>query len=193
MFVHIPKTAGRSIAKGLFNRDRPKHITASELKRLAPIKFENYYTFAFVRNPWDRMVSFHSMLKTSQAGSHKALMRMCIERFGSNDFESFIRLVEFINHKDFSLKELGFESNYELHPQYVWLYEGSTLICDFVGRYENLLGEYNNLNLHAKQNNLPRLGVSLNRGLYQTHYTPYTRDLIGCIFSKDIHTFEYEF
>ena len=199
MFVHIPKCAGRSIAKGLLNRDRPLHITAFELQRLAPEKFAKYYKFAFIRNPWDRMVSFYSMLKTSPAGSHRSLMRECIKLFGSNDFSSFLSLVQMINDGDkYDLKSFGFESSYELHPQYFWVYDKSgNLICDFIGRYETLLGDYNNLckslGLADRVNQLPRLGVSKNRRTYQSHYDSYTRDIISCVFKKDIDTFSYEF
>ena len=86
IFVHIPKSGGTSVenALGLLADVRNEntetmfglikspalkkkvrstsflqHLTAKELRRLLPSQFSSYYRFAFVRNPWSRMVSLY--------------------------------------------------------------------------------------------------------------------------------------
>ena len=64
--VCIQKTASTSISKclqGPAGGDIPNHLTAVQLiSFLSPLVWSQYYTFAFVRNPWERLVSWHSMI-----------------------------------------------------------------------------------------------------------------------------------
>jgi hypothetical protein len=68
IFLHIPKTGGTTIKElfGIRQLDdpdpsivpSPQHLTSRQLReRLGDGKFEAYYKFTFVRNPWARMVS----------------------------------------------------------------------------------------------------------------------------------------
>ena len=94
LFVHVPKTAGSSIARALqplsdapdqrrANRLLPKlgvpvnwlpvrwrygrkHTTAQQMKEIFSARvFDEYFKFAFVRNPWDMMVSYYHFLMAS--------------------------------------------------------------------------------------------------------------------------------
>ena len=60
IFVHVPKTAGQAIHRSL-PRPRqnpwPTHTPRHEVK-------QDYFSFGFMRNPWDRMVSlYHFMIQ----------------------------------------------------------------------------------------------------------------------------------
>lgn len=61
-FIHIPRTGGTTILTHLseldpvrFNVDRP-HVTANQMLALDD-KFHDKYSFAFLRNPFQRLVS----------------------------------------------------------------------------------------------------------------------------------------
>src|SRR5881275_1899076 len=68
LFVHIQKTGGEtvgSILKKNVPDTRPfgaKHDFASSGKLKLGETWDNYFKFAFVRNPWDRLVSWYSMI-----------------------------------------------------------------------------------------------------------------------------------
>src|SRR5215212_1801647 len=74
IFIHIQKTGGVSISNLLrryiptTTRGRgPRHITARRALR----QVENpgdYFNFAFVRNPWDRLVSWYTMIDEARRG-----------------------------------------------------------------------------------------------------------------------------
>jgi hypothetical protein len=70
IFVHIQKTGGNAISTALGqNPDCPeKHFFARDLRELYCTDVWNaYFKFAFVRNPWDRLVSWWSMHITAKA------------------------------------------------------------------------------------------------------------------------------
>jgi len=100
-FIHVPKTGGTSVARALWRhadhadgywanrclaligihvnhyapvamrKFRP-HTPAEELRRNLPAGvFEGLFTFAFVRNPWDLLVSYYHFLRDAEGhGDH---------------------------------------------------------------------------------------------------------------------------
>ena len=65
IFIHIPRTSGTSIESAFkFNMDKVggKHLKASEIKKnIGNDKWNNYFKFSIVRNPWERFASMYSM------------------------------------------------------------------------------------------------------------------------------------
>ena len=54
-FVPIPKNAGESIKAnvGLWDYGN-RHLTSRELQLIDPVRWEEYFKMAVVRNPWGR-------------------------------------------------------------------------------------------------------------------------------------------
>jgi hypothetical protein len=96
IFVHIQKTAGSSIEAALRDHDPEagphlvggrRHVHAVELRDVVgPDVWGRYFKFAFVRNPWDRLLSWYQMCV--QAQQPNAFCRYV--RDGFPTFESFV-------------------------------------------------------------------------------------------------------
>ncbi len=145
LFIHIPKTAGQSI-EHIFLRqlglawetraplllrynDRPElgpsmlmHLKASEYARcryMTDEQFGAYFKFAFVRNPWDRMVSFYRYLGLSQ--------RM--------DFKPFV-MTTFRN-------QIWHSGGWFVGPQYQYVCnDEGEIVADFVGKFESIQSDF---------------------------------------------------
>jgi hypothetical protein len=92
-FIHIPKTAGTSIYDSLEMDSLPyTHAPARVLQSMYPAEYRDYFTFAFVRNPWDRFVSTFEFLKT---GSMWPAQQQWARRYiGDASFEDFVRRID---------------------------------------------------------------------------------------------------
>lgn len=63
IFIHIPKVAGISLIHALgFEHEHRWHMPLKYYQHISEEKFEQYFKFAFVRNPWDRVFSAYQFL-----------------------------------------------------------------------------------------------------------------------------------
>jgi hypothetical protein len=202
LFIHVDKAAGTSIQRALqpfagqragsrlrrrlvwlgtanrfFNLYRalefPEHVTALTVKKcLPPDLYSRLFKFAFVRNPWDRLVSRYSyLLRNEDHPRHKFVKAM-------NGFEDYL---------DWEIRR-GKMSQHD----YVCGANGGWLV-DFVGYYERLHEDFANVCARLKVDaQLPQANSSSHRN-YKTHYTPATREAVAKHFQRDIDLFGYEF
>jgi len=205
IFVHIPRTGGSSIEHALkifgvageektlqmFGRIKPgvrdkysflsnyyQHLTATNLKRILSEKnWNGYFKFAFVRNPWERMVSFYFnkdpdlIDEARQQGINLA----------DTTFEEFLSRIKQVNHV-YTLEQHKFIIN-----------ENGKLIVDFVGRFEDLGNDfkkiYERIGIHAKLGHYNR---SVHKP-YREYFNDETKEITRKMYEKDIEVFQYEF
>ena len=201
LFVHIEKAAGSSIQialrpfvgpplkdqhwrrrlvwLGRLNRlgfwramAFPEHTPASTVQRCLPADVYNgLFKFAFVRNPWDRVVSRYAhLLRSTDRRRHHMVRRM-------EKFEDFVA---------WEIQRGAFQH------KYVEDREGRSIV-DFVGRHERVADDFATVCARLSINaTLPHANVSRHED-YRTYYTPATRDLVAQHFARDIELFGYDF
>lgn len=136
LFVHVPKTAGKSIGHSIYGSDvNWNHWTAREIRQIiGRRKFNEYFKFAFVRDPWQRVYSAYLYLK--QGGS-------MIE---SDQWYANHVLVDYPTFEDFvvnGLKDRRIVNQVLFMPQHKFVCDLSgRLIIDYVGRFENIAADY---------------------------------------------------
>ena len=177
-FVHINKTGGSSIERAL---GLPfAHLTAVELRDLiGPSRWERRFSFGFVRNPWDRVVShYHYRVKTNQTG------------LATNPIPFDEWVVRAYGERD----PVYYDQPRMFQPQYRWLCDDDGVeLVDFVGRFERLADDFDEvcrrLGVDAA---LPHLKKSKHTD-YRELYSDETRDIVGRIFAEDLARYGYEF
>jgi len=134
IFVHIPRTAGVSVANSLFGNLAGGHRSVDEYLAIFGRKsFKRYFKFAFVRDPFTRVASAFHFLK---AGGFNRGDRCWAEK----------HIAECRSLDDFCLRSLGNADvmNWiHFRPQWRFVCNSSgKILVDFVGRFENLLADF---------------------------------------------------
>lgn len=176
IFVHIPKTAGISIYNALKAQGKEQHH--KKLSQHQPN--QSYFSFAFVRNPWDRFVSNYFYFKNYGRG-----------RWG--DLPSGDIVNKFLTFNDFCS---NFESIIEEFPlphfkkMCFWTQED----LSFIGRFENLQSDFNHIceKINYPKTSLTHLNTS-NRNHYSEYYTEKSKNIVGNFYEQDIINFKYSF
>lgn len=145
-----------------------------------PIKsYDNYFKFAFVRNPWDRLVSCwqNKVINCNQMGfTDSTLEKM-------KNFENFVNFVSTLNLQ---------QCDRHLRSQ-------STLIdlnnLNYLGRMETFEDDINYVfqRLGLMEKEVVPKNVTLNRKPYQEYYNKGTIEKVSQIYRKDIQMFGYQF
>jgi hypothetical protein len=193
IFVHIQKTGGESIRAmlGLQLADPHKHRTAAELRALrGEESFSRAFKFAFVRNPWDRLVSWWAMINAMRpnlaTGQVNAFQRMVLTR--ANTFEEFLlNCDEVIADHDGTKHIFRNQIDYLTDPQ-------GEMLVNFVGRFERLQEDADAVadRLGVPPLRLPHLNRSARRP-YAEYYPSSLRDLVAEKYARDISAFGFAF
>lgn len=185
LFIHVPKSAGRSIVRGLFDVKSVEHAPAEWYQRLDREKFEQYFKFTFVRNPWDRAVSAYTYLKNG--GSAASEDDRHWSRF-VNEYDSFDEFVCQWMTADNIMRNALFT------PQTLFLQdEYGRMAMDFVGRFEHLEHDFARIAEQLKvQATLPHINQS-RQTPYESFYSESSRDIIAELYAGDIAAFGYSF
>ena len=202
LFIHIPKTAGISIASTLdpysdhprdklLNRLLSKidinvnwvgptlalkygrgHSTARQMKIMFPRSvFEQYYKFAFVRNPWDLMVSYYHYLQ-SRPKHHR---NRKVQDMGFKEYLQYEIKRNKINQSKFVTDSKG------------------NLIVDYIGHFETLQDDFGKICTH--------IGIDAKLGHrnksdhkdYRDYYDEETKQMVAEHWKEDIERFGYTF
>jgi hypothetical protein len=163
------KNASEAPSKEHF-RKAPKIVKFSHIKSLYP----DHFTFTFIRNPYDRAISYYF---------HKTVYKA----FDTKHREPGMSFEEFLHFRKNNKIPLMKQS---------WWFDVPFEDIDFVGRFENLQNDLYKvceilkmepitLTIHAHQT--PR------ESNYRQYYNPITRKMVERMFAEDFEKFDYTF
>lgn len=169
IFIHVNRVAGCSIEKAFGWKLRDHSRPLGIIKEIGQEKWQEYFKFAFVRNPWDRLVSMYFL----QRKEHRTR------------FDNFRDWIE-------SSCENKWDGNSK-HDQFHQISIEGKICMDFVGRFENLQEDFDYVckKIGAKLQ-LPNLNKT--KHLHYSNY--YDNSMIKFVNNwhiKDIEKFGYEY
>jgi len=206
VFFHTPKTGGSTVNQSLYESGHREnyvhndghienidgnHIESSninqhtrpvELFGLMPdIDWNNYFKFAFVRNPYSLEVSkYFYCLKAADSDSQGVFYDYCVEVKNNCDtFDDFIRHEKY--EYDYSFK--------------YYLCKNDELMVDYVGKLETMHRDYmiiaaacgiDSKLVDCKVNKTQHAG-------YRTYYNKESQNIVRDKYIEDLEFFNYDF
>jgi hypothetical protein len=208
LFIHVGKTGGMSMREVLkqysqepekfrirrparMNGERPNplytvwetlllHAKARDVQQeIPPEIYNDFFKFAFVRNPWDLMVSmYHFILRDPAVPRHGQVK-------AAGSFDGFVDWVGATS-DPFPKGITRLQSEMLTDGQ-------GNLLVDFIGHYEQLDEDFAHVATRVGiADRLPHLNRSQHKD-YRTYYSDRSRDLVGEYFKTDIDLFGYTF
>lgn len=186
IFVHNPKAAGQSITKAFDGGDHPHEkmpegtavyqaSTEVWLKTIA--KHPNYFSFAVVRNPWDRFVSGCKFCNSTKDRPLEDILCNLPMPYTNSTGTN-------IDHDWFHITM----------TQHEFLYRDGKLIVDYLIRFENLQEGFD---VVCDRIGKPRMKLPHENATdhyhYEKYFTPEALEMFNNHFQMDIRTFGYEF
>ena len=186
VYFRVPKCATRTILYYLHQHTQidfgfPRYTKLNTGRNIRYDKsWDDLLKFAFVRNPWERLVSAYidkiqgdSLVQGIQLKNYK------------KKYNTFNKMVQFI--KSAKLEELNehFNSQTNLLPLNK---------LDFIGKFENLQKDFNIVcdKIKIPRQELPYINKSKHKH-YTEYYDDETRSIVAEKYAKDIEFFGYEF
>jgi chondroitin 4-sulfotransferase 11 len=208
IFIHIPKTGGKSLTEILFPNGRPpnrlkylegplvipkygqrhlSHLPYVIVKELIGIDaWDSYWKFAFVRNPWDRTVSNYFYLQQKFPKHEHPMLKFT----HTSTFPEFIKALE----KTLFIRDQFAQWGKDhFIPQYEYIWDGTNLVVDFCGRFENFNTDVDIILSKLKIKAEIPFKNSSKHLPFQEYYTPELINTVGELYQKDVDLFGYEF
>lgn len=188
VFIHVPKCAGSSINQDL--NLKPVGFSGHSPASYHSEFLADYFSFTFIRNPYDRVVSAYKYFRKLKEG-HRWYKRNKI----ISDVANKMDFKEFVNHipdfiKLMKREEGSFESGIHFQPFYYFLDEP----VEYIGRFENIQHDYFNIRsrINLPLKNLPKTN-STNNSNYRELYIEESKNVVYNIYKEDIEEYNYEF
>ena len=162
-----------------------KHYDAAYYYYKYPKRFQEYFKFAFVRNPWGRIYSQYNFLRNVRKSP-------CAQR-------GFDEWLNFCSKAMDSGNQFLFGRNRHIFMRHLtnqldWCIVDGRMSVDYIGRVENIKGDFEYVceKLDIKTE-LPHINKSRQAKHYTQMYNNRTREIVRRWHEKDIEYFGYKY
>ena len=179
IWFRVAKVGTRTILNHLKNSNIPLEVEDVSNVYYPPKLYEDYFKFAFVRNPWDRLVScwLDKVIKHNMYRFEKQ------EREKMREFENFVDYVA-------GLDIENCDRHLRLQSRLIDLNR-----IDYIGRLETFEADLNHVCkiIGVEESTITRKNAAAKRQPYQDYYTDAIQAKVRQIYQTDIQLFGYQF
>ena len=183
IFIHIPKTAGMSLAQAIYGDVvGSAHRKVSFFRYILEKELDDYFKFCFVRDPYDRLYSAYKFLEKGGVNQHD-----------KRAFDKF--LSRYKNFEDFVINGLSNKVMNEiihLVPQIDFICDKKgEILVDYIGKFENLQIEIKTLSEKLnKEIILSHLNLNKKKS-FDKVFTDKMRKRVRKLYAKDFEILGY--
>lgn len=195
VFVHIQKTGGSTVSRLL--EENVADVRGLGARHQFAIRgkqrlegWDEYFKFAFVRNPWARLVSWHAMIRRAEKYGRRPQNKLWrYAQQNSSNFDEFIR-----NCTDEIEIGRGVRYSFTYNQLDYLTDENGELLVDFIGQLESFSADLRKVceKTGIELETVPHKNRSSHTH-YSELYTPETEEIVKDRFERDIEYFGYEF
>lgn len=193
LFVHIQKTAGTSVTEALGQLEGSQRLgyDHSMVASVEASVYDGYVVFCFVRNPFDRLVSWWNMML--HKGAHNDFSRYLLSR--SSSFSAFLDCTEVVyeeNPLERCMDQPYPKSIAFNQLDYITGGDGR-LAVNLMGRFECLEADFKRVSdAIGVQLVLPHSNA-FGRRHYRDYYSPADVEKVRRMYKRDLDYFGYDF
>lgn len=190
IFIHVPKTGGLSIGNALFNRAPSWHLSVRAYCLMySGQEYRQFFKFAFVRDPWDRVASAYRFL--TRGGVEERDRKWRDDNLRADEsLRDFVK--RWLNPRS-ARSEIHFVPQIEFLRRVPW----GPVEVDFVGRFENLAEDFEEvcrrLGVFADLGHVNRTSSSASEEGSRSAYDREAMEIVAEVYRDDILTFGYRF
>lgn len=179
IWFRVAKVGTRTIFKHFKNHHVELSAKEPSFVWYCPRLYSKYFKFAFVRNPWDRLVScWHNKILGENYFE--------LEQNQLNELKTFANFVAFVEQEGLHHRD----RHVQLQVELINLPD-----LDFLGRMERFAEDFAKVceRIGIEPDRVAAQNISANRKSYREYYTPKLRDRVGRIYERDVSAFGYDF
>ena len=185
VFIHLPKAGGATIRNGIFKSE----YTGPRFSTI-PKEWDSLFTFTFVRNPYERIVSAWKMFTSGMESSNWSYNRN--KDFKDISFYDFICIAtdSSIDHTDrHDLKSILRHHTLPMSDNY-----HCAQYADYIGRFENYESDLKEILSYLSVDNytITKHNVT-SKGNYTKYYDQKCYNLVTKHYAKDLNLYNYKF
>ncbi|NAZ70745.1 sulfotransferase family 2 domain-containing protein [Vibrio toranzoniae] len=187
IYVHIPKTGGNAVMSSLFNCPGVGHEYIDEYYRFNRYKFNRYFKFAIVRNPYTRFNSaFNYLKKGGISESDIKYMKPMLESINNvDDFVDALRSDAIFYFNVMNYVHFVPQSNFLTSTCKI---RGVTI--DYIGKQEELGDSIKELGELLKLDNVKPKSVNVTSS-YDKHLSENVKSFVSEHYAKDFEILGY--
>ncbi|MCE7996147.1 MAG: sulfotransferase family protein [Roseivirga sp.] len=184
-YIPIPKVAHTAIKMAIAKLPLSAEARAHQLDYIqvpqAQLDRQQYYCFAFVRNPLIRLISLYERNINEEYPAHLFFRYGTVFRH-KMEFSDFVKAVCNIPDR---------RADKHFRSQHCFLVHNGEMLCDFIGKVENFQDDWDYINQRYPIGPVKQVNFSMKKDL-SSYFTPDLFEMAVKRYQRDIELLGYE-